>query len=183
MPIRVRGGVEFGYLPWVVMDRPVLRVDEGVLSRTPAGQFRGRDARVQIDVDADGSARYTYRAEDSGATAEPERNVFRRATRQRAQQIAADRLRQTGLHGTARMQVTEVDATGGAFTTSMDGKIEHFVWTKRHDGVTGSEQLCGRDCVAGAELACRASPDPAVCLHRRPTSPRLDRSSCRTRCR
>jgi hypothetical protein len=127
------GGVEFGYLPWAVMDRPALLVGEGALSRTPAEQSRARDARVQIDVDANGTAAYTYRVEDSGATSEPERNIFRRTTHQRAQQIAADRLRQTGFHGTAHMQTGDVSATAGPFTTSMDGAIEHFAWT---DGTT-----------------------------------------------
>jgi transglutaminase-like putative cysteine protease len=50
------GGVGFGYLPAGVMDRPVLLVGEGVLSRTPATQVRERTARVQIDVDENGAA-------------------------------------------------------------------------------------------------------------------------------
>ncbi|MBV8628098.1 MAG: transglutaminase domain-containing protein, partial [Paraburkholderia sp.] len=127
------GGTAFGYLPPGVMDRPVLLVDEGVLSRTPAVQARGRSVRLQIDVDTDGNANYAYRVEDSGATAEPERNTFRRSTHAHAQQIAADRLRQTGLHGTARMATSDLSATDGPFTTSIEGTLEHFVWP---DGTT-----------------------------------------------
>ncbi|HXZ10265.1 MAG TPA: DUF3857 domain-containing protein [Paraburkholderia sp.] len=127
------GGTAFGYLPAGVMDRPVLLVDEGVLSRTPAVQARGRSVRLQIDVGTDGNANYAYRVEDSGATAEPERNTFRRSTHAHAQQIAADRLRQTDLHGTARIATSDLGATEGPFTASIQGTLEHFVWP---DGTT-----------------------------------------------
>ncbi|CAB3698798.1 hypothetical protein LMG22037_03386 [Paraburkholderia phenoliruptrix] len=123
------GGVGFGYLPAAVMDRPVLLVGAGVLSRTPATQMRERTARVQIDVDENGMANYAYRVEDAGFTAEIERNIFRRASRQRTQQIAGNRLLQTGLHGSAQLQTGDVAATDGPFATSMQGKVEHFIWT------------------------------------------------------
>jgi transglutaminase-like putative cysteine protease len=85
------GGIAFGYLSPGVMDRPVLLVGEGVLSRTPPTQLRQRTARLQIDIDESGTAHYAYRVVDAGYTAELERNTFRRATPQRAQQIAANR--------------------------------------------------------------------------------------------
>ena len=132
------GGTAFGFLPPSVMDRPVLLVGEGVLSRTPATQLRERSARVQIDIDESGAANYAYRAEDVGFTAEIERNTFRRSTRQRAQQIAANRLLQTGLYGTAQLRTADLAATTGPFATSMQGKVEHFVWT---DGTTAIPAL------------------------------------------
>ncbi|MEZ0602384.1 DUF3857 domain-containing transglutaminase family protein [Paraburkholderia sp. IW21] len=132
------GGVGFGYLPPSVMDRPVLLVDDGVLARTPATQLRERMARLQIDVDEGGGANYAYRVEDAGYTAELERNMFRRATRQRTQQIGANRLLQTGLHGTAQLRTGDVAATDEPFSTSMQGRVEHFVWT---DGTTAVPAL------------------------------------------
>ncbi|SDQ46324.1 Transglutaminase-like superfamily protein [Paraburkholderia fungorum] len=132
------GGTAFGYLPVAVMDRPVLLVDDGVLSRTPATQSRERSARVQIDVDENGTAGYAYRVEDAGFTAEIERNTFRRSTRQRVQQIAANRLLQTGLHGTAQLRTDDVSATSGPFATSMQGSVAHFVW---QDGTTAVPAL------------------------------------------
>jgi hypothetical protein len=132
------GGTAFGYLPPGVMDRPVLLVGEGVLSRTPATQVRGRSARLQIDVDESGAANYAYRVEDAGFTAEVERNTFRRATRQRTQQIAANRLLQTGLHGTAQLRTDDVSATNGPFATAMQGTVAHFVW---QDGTTAVPAL------------------------------------------
>ncbi|WP_144142931.1 DUF3857 domain-containing transglutaminase family protein [Paraburkholderia sp. BCC1884] len=132
------GGVGFGYLPPSVMDRPVLLVDEGVLARTPATQLRERNARLQIEVDENGAAHYAYRAEDVGFSAEIERNTFRRATRQRTQQIAANRLLATGLHGTAQLRTDDVSATQGPFATSMQGTVEHFIWT---DGTTAVPAL------------------------------------------
>ncbi|MFM0020495.1 DUF3857 domain-containing transglutaminase family protein [Paraburkholderia azotifigens] len=132
------GGVGFGYLPPGAMDRPVLLVDDGVLARTPATQERGRNVRLEIDIDRTGTAAFTYRVEDVGVSAELERNVFRRATRQRWQLIAADRLRQTGLHGIARMQPGDVTPTMGPFTTVMQGTLEHFTWP---DGTTALPAL------------------------------------------
>ncbi|WP_454862463.1 DUF3857 domain-containing transglutaminase family protein [Paraburkholderia fungorum] len=159
------GGVSFGYLPPSVMDRPVLLVDEGVLARTPATQLRERTARLQIDVDEQGAASYAYRVEDSGYTAELERNLFRRATRQGTQQIAANRLLQTGLHGTAHLQTGDVAATDGPFSTSMQGRVEHFVWTDGTTAVPALTSLSGG--MAGQVQAWLAQPSrtqPWACL-------------------
>jgi len=159
------GGVGFGYLPVAVMDRPVLLVGEGVLSRTPATQERERTARVQIDVDENGTAHYAYRVEDAGFTAEIERNVFRRASRQRTQQIAGNRLLQTGLHGSAQLQTGDVAATDGPFATWMQGKLEHFVWT---DGTTAVPTLTsfsgGMDSQVQAWLAEPVRTQPWACI-------------------
>ncbi|HEY1607897.1 MAG TPA: DUF3857 and transglutaminase domain-containing protein [Paraburkholderia sp.] len=132
------GGIAFGYLPGGDMDRPVLLVDDGTMAHTPATQPRARGARLAIAVGEDGNASYAYRVEDSGATAEPERNVFRRATRQRAQAIAADRLRMTGLSGTAYIETDALGVTTGPFATTMHGTIDHLVWT---DGTTALPAL------------------------------------------
>ena len=137
------GGIAFGYLPGGVMDRPVLLVDDGTLARTPATQPRARSARLAISVGDDGNASYAYRAEDTGASAEPERNVFRRATRQRAQRIAAERLRMTGLSGTAHIETDPVEATTGPFATTMHGTIDHLVWTDGTTAVPALSSLSG----------------------------------------
>ncbi|MCC8401471.1 DUF3857 domain-containing protein [Paraburkholderia sp. MMS20-SJTN17] len=137
------GGTEFGYLPGGVMDRPVLLVDDGVLARTPATQPRERNARLQIDIDDDGTGHYAYRVEDAGFPAELERNRFRRATRQGAQQIAASRLLQTGLHGTAQSETEDVRATAGAFATSTEGRVPHLVWPDGTTAVPALTSLAG----------------------------------------
>ncbi|RKT27616.1 transglutaminase superfamily protein [Paraburkholderia sp. RAU2J] len=159
------GGTAFGYLPSGVMDRPVLLVGEGVLSRTPATQVRGRSARLQIDVDESGTANYAYRVEDTGFTAEVERNTFRRATRQRTQQIAANRLLQTGLHGTAQLRADDVAATNGPFATAMQGTVAHFVW---QDGTTAVPALTSLSGGMGSQvqswLAEPARTQPWACI-------------------
>ncbi|SIT49936.1 Transglutaminase-like enzyme, predicted cysteine protease [Paraburkholderia piptadeniae] len=159
------GGIGFGYLPPGAMDRPVLLVDDGVLARTPATQERARNARLAIDIDRTGTAGFTYRVEDAGVSAELERNVFRRATRQRWQQIAADRLRQTGLHGIARLQPGEVRTTTGPFSTTMQGTLEHFSWP---DGTTALPALTslsgGIATQVQAWLAEPARTQPWVCI-------------------
>ena len=128
------GGIAFGYLPPGVMDRPALLVDEGRMVRTPAIEPRERTSRVQIDIDASGAARYAYRVEDSGWTAEIERNVFRRATHERVRQIAYERLHNAGLRGSATIVADDVAATSGPFAVSMTGVLDHLIWP---DGMTG----------------------------------------------
>ena len=159
------GGMSFGYLPPSVMDRPVLLVDEGVLARTPATQLRERTARLQIDVDESGAASYAYRVEDAGYTAELERNMFRRATRQRTQQIAANRLLLTGLHGTAQLHTGDLTSTDGPFSTSMQGRVPHFVWTDGTTAVPALTSLSGG--MAGQVQAWLAEPartQPWACI-------------------
>ena len=149
------------------MDRPVLLVDEGVLSRTPATQLRERTARLQIDVDESGAANYAYRVEDAGYTAELERNMFRRATRQRTQQIAANRLLQTGLHGTAQLRTGDLTSTDGPFSTSMQGRVRAFCLDRWDDRGAGLDELIRRNGGAGAGVAGGACEDAAVGVHRR----------------
>jgi hypothetical protein len=132
------GGVAFGYLPAGVMDRPALLVDDGVFARTPATQPRARSVRLAIGVGADGDATYRYYVEDDGASAELERNTFRRATREAAQQLAMQRLRQTGLSGTAHITTSAPDATSGPFSTTTEGTLDHVVWP---DGTTALPAL------------------------------------------
>lgn len=159
------GGMSFGYLPPSVMDRPVLLVDGGVLARTPATQLRERTARLQIDVDESGAANYAYRVEDAGYTAELERNMFRRATRQRTQQIAANRLLLTGLHGTAQLRTGDLTSTDGPFSTSMQGRVPHFVWTDGTTAVPALTSLSGG--MAGQVQAWLAEPSrtqPWACI-------------------
>jgi transglutaminase-like putative cysteine protease len=132
------GGVAFGYLPAGVMDRPALLVDDGVLVRTPATQRRARSARLAIGVGGDGDATYSYYVEDDGAGAELERNTFRRATREASQQLATQRLRQTGLSGTAHIATSAPEVTSGPFSTTTEGTLDHFVWP---DGTTALPAL------------------------------------------
>ena len=159
------GGVGFGYLPPGAMDRPVLLVDDGKLARTPATQERGRNARLEVDIDRTGTAGFMYRVEDIGVTAELERNVFRRSTRQRWQQIAADRLRQTGLHGIARLQPGQMQPTMGPFATTMQGTLEHFTWTDGTTALPALTSLSGG--IATQVQAWLAEPErtqPWVCI-------------------
>ncbi|WP_183085054.1 DUF3857 and transglutaminase domain-containing protein [Trinickia fusca] len=158
------GGVAFGYLPPGVMDRPALLVDDGVLVRTPAAEPRSRTARLQIGIDTGGAAQFAYRVTDSGWTAELERNVFRRATRERRLQLANERLRETGMHGVADIETGDTDATTGPFTVSMTGALDHLAWP---DGMTAWPALSslagGIASQLGGWLAVPERTQPYVC--------------------
>jgi transglutaminase-like putative cysteine protease len=122
------GGIEFGYLPAGVMDRPALLVEQGILVHTPATQALGRTVHLQMQVDADGAASYAYDVEDSGSSAELERNRLRRAGRQQRAAVVAERLQASGLQGDGTLSTSPLEATAGSFQTSIHGKLEHLVW-------------------------------------------------------
>ena len=159
------GGTAFGYLPLGLADRPALLVDSGTLVRTPATQHRTRSARVQISPGPNGTGAYAYRAVDDGATAELERNVFRRATQARIGQIGDERLRATGLRGTAQIETGDVRASAGPFMVSMTGALEHFVWP---DGMTAIPALSSFSGGIASQvqdwLAVPARTQPFVCV-------------------
>ena len=100
-------------------------------------------------------------------TAEIERNTFRRATRQRTQQIAANRLLQTGLHGTAQLRTGDVAATDRTVCHVDAGKRRAFCLDRRHDGGAGVDEFVRRHGLAGAGVARGAGAHPAVGVHRR----------------
>ncbi|NTX43138.1 DUF3857 domain-containing protein [Burkholderia cepacia] len=131
-------GIAFGYLPPIVMDRPALLVDTGVLSRTPATQPRGRVARVEIDAAGPGATQFHAYIEDDGWTAELERNLFRRATPDAIVQLANNRLRQSGLRGRAQLSTSDRRVTDGPFDVTLSGTLDHFVWP---DGTTALPAL------------------------------------------
>ncbi|WP_088507602.1 DUF3857 domain-containing transglutaminase family protein [Burkholderia ubonensis] len=137
------GGIAFGYLPPIVMDRPALLVDTGVLARTPATQPRTRTARLAIDAARLDAQRYQSYVEDDGWTAELERNVFRRATRERVRQLAVERLRQSGLRGTADLVTTDLAATAEPFGVTMTGTLDHAVWPDGTTAVPALSSLTG----------------------------------------
>ncbi len=131
-------GIAFGYLPPIVMDRPALLVDTGVLSRTPATQPKRRTARVEIDAAQPRAARFHALVVDDGWTAELERTLFRRAPPGRVRQLANERLRQSGLRGRARIATGDRRATDGPFDVTYDGTLDHVVWP---DGTTAVPAL------------------------------------------
>ncbi|MGU7785329.1 DUF3857 domain-containing transglutaminase family protein [Burkholderia sp. PU8-34] len=136
-------GIAFGYLPPIVMDRPALLVDTGVLSRTPATQPRTRAARLLIDASQIDAQRYQSYVEDGGWTAELERSVFRRATHDQVRQLAAERLRLSGLRGTAQLVTTDRAATDGPFGVTMTGTLDHVVWPDGTTAVPALSSLTG----------------------------------------
>jgi transglutaminase-like putative cysteine protease len=159
------GGTEFGYLPLATMDRPALLVLRGVLARTPPSQPLARTARLQIDVEPHGAAHYAYHVEDDGWSAEIERNVLRRATRERRTQLLAERLRQTGLRGDGEIGTSDVAATSGPFSTTASGTLEHVVWPTGTTALPALSSLAGG--VATHVQSWLAEPlrtQPYICL-------------------
>ncbi|CAN7481577.1 DUF3857 and transglutaminase domain-containing protein [Caballeronia sp. LjRoot34] len=120
--------IEFGALPLADMDRPTLLVGDGTLSRTPATEPLSRTARLQIEVTPDGSAAFADQVEDAGWSTGPERANLLHATAERRKQIADARLRVTGLRGVATLSASDLDASNGPLTTTINGTLDNVVW-------------------------------------------------------
>lgn len=156
--------VEFGYLPLADMDRPTVLIDDGTLSRTPATEPLSRTARLQIDVVSGGATSFAYRVEDAGWGAEIERTSLRLASAQQRDQIAANRLRLTGLRGTATLTTGNVDATAGPLTTTLRGTLDDVVWTTGTTAVPDLTSLSGGIATqVNNDLAERTRTQPYLC--------------------
>ncbi|OAJ60456.1 hypothetical protein A6V36_01265 [Paraburkholderia ginsengiterrae] len=119
--------VEFGFLPSSDMNRPAVLVGEGVLARTPATALMTRSTDLSIKVEPDGSARFTYRLEAAGASAEQARAMLRTQTpAQREESIQAE-LRSVNLRGTATLTTSDLTAPDGPLTITMKGTLESLV--------------------------------------------------------
>jgi transglutaminase-like putative cysteine protease len=135
--------IEFGNLPLADMDRPTLLVGDGTLSRTPATQPLSRTARLQIDVAPDGSAAFADQVEDAGWSAGPERSNLLHATAERRKQIADARLRATGLRGVVTLTASDLDASNGPLTTTINGTLDNVVWTTGTTALPALTSLSG----------------------------------------
>ncbi|WP_061137235.1 DUF3857 domain-containing transglutaminase family protein [Caballeronia fortuita] len=157
--------VEFGFLPLADMDRPALLVQSGTLSRTPATQPLARMARLQIDVPEEGEARFAYRVEDAGWSAEIERMNLRLANAQRRDQIATDRLRFTNLRGAGLLTTSDVDASSGPFATTMRGTLDDVVWPTGTTALPALSSLSGGIATTARNwLAERTRTQPYLCI-------------------
>jgi hypothetical protein len=135
--------IEFGNLPLADMDRPTLLVNDGTLSRTPATQPLSRTARLQIDVAPDGSAAFADQVEDAGWSSGPERSNLLHATAERRKQIADTRLRATGLRGVATLTASDLNASNGPLTTTINGTLDNVVWTTGTTALPALTSLSG----------------------------------------
>ncbi|MGE8471812.1 MAG: DUF3857 domain-containing transglutaminase family protein [Paraburkholderia hospita] len=119
--------VEFGYLPSTDMNRPVVLVNAGVLSRTPSTATMSRTTGLSINVAHDGSATFVYRLESAGWAAEQGRALLRMQTPAQREESLQAELRFVNLSGTATLSTSNLNATDGPLSLTMKGKLEDFV--------------------------------------------------------
>ncbi|MBN3759991.1 DUF3857 and transglutaminase domain-containing protein [Burkholderia sp. Ac-20365] len=119
--------VEFGYLPSTDMNRPVVLVNQGVISRTPAAATMSRTTDLSINVASDGSASFVYRLESAGWAAEQGRALLRMQTPAQREESLQAELRFANLSGTATLSTSNLNATDGPLSLTMKGKLEDFV--------------------------------------------------------
>lgn len=119
--------VEFGYLPSTDMNRPVVLVNDGVLSRTPSTATMSRTTDLSINVARDGSATFVYRLESAGWAAEQGRALLRMQTPAQREESLQAELRFVNLSGTATLSTSNLNATDGPLSLTMKGKLEDFV--------------------------------------------------------
>ncbi|GJH34163.1 DUF3857 domain-containing protein [Paraburkholderia hospita] len=119
--------VEFGYLPSTDMNRPVVLVNEGVLSRTPSTATMSRTTDLSINVAHDGTASFVYRLDSTGWAAEQGRALLRIQTPAQREESLQAELRFVNLSGTATLSTSNLNATDGPLSLTMKGKLEDFV--------------------------------------------------------
>ncbi|WP_109479004.1 DUF3857 and transglutaminase domain-containing protein [Paraburkholderia sp. C35] len=119
--------VEFGYLPSTDMDRPVVLVNQGVVSRTPSTATMSRTTDLSIDVAADGSASFVYRLEAVGWAAEQGRALLRMQTPAQREESLQGELRFVNLSGAATLSTSNLNVSDGPLSLTMKGKLEDFV--------------------------------------------------------
>lgn len=119
--------VEFGYLPSTDMNRPVVLVNEGVLSRTPSTATMSRTTDLSINVAHDGTASFVYRLDSTGWAAEQGRALLRMQTPAQREESLQAELRFVNLSGTATLSTSNLNATDGPLSLTMKGKLEDFV--------------------------------------------------------
>jgi transglutaminase-like putative cysteine protease len=119
--------VEFGYLPSTDMNRPVVLVNEGVLSRTPSTATMSRTTDLSINVAHDGTASFVYRLDSTGWAAEQGRALLRMQTPAQREESLQAELRFVNLSGTATLSTSNLTATDGPLSLTMKGKLEDFV--------------------------------------------------------
>ncbi|GJG99104.1 DUF3857 and transglutaminase domain-containing protein [Paraburkholderia terrae] len=119
--------VEFRYLPSTDMNRPVVLVNEGVLSRTPSTATMSRTTDLSINVAHDGTASFVYRLDSTGWAAEQGRALLRMQTPAQREESLQAELRFVNLSGTATLSTSNLTATDGPLSLTMKGKLEDFV--------------------------------------------------------
>ncbi|WP_322105443.1 DUF3857 and transglutaminase domain-containing protein [Paraburkholderia sp. J41] len=119
--------IEFGYLPSTDMDRAAVLAGDGTQLRTPATATTTRDSDLDITVAADGSARFVYRLQAQGWSAEQTRSVLRLQTPAQREESLQWELRNANLRGSATLASSSLDATGGPLVLTLTGTFDGFV--------------------------------------------------------
>ncbi|QGZ60317.1 DUF3857 domain-containing transglutaminase family protein [Paraburkholderia acidisoli] len=119
--------IEFGYLPSTDMDRVAVLAGDGTQLRTPATASTTRDSDLDITVAPDGSARFVYRLQADGWSAEQTRSVLRLQTPAQREESLQWELRNANLRGSATLASSSLDATGGPLVLTLTGSFDGFV--------------------------------------------------------
>jgi hypothetical protein len=119
--------IEFGYLPSTDMDRTAILASDGSQIRTPATASTTRESDLDITVAPDGSARFVYRLQADGWSAEQTRSVLRMQTPAQREESLQWELRNANLRGEAQLASSSLDATGGPLVLTLTGTFEGFV--------------------------------------------------------
>ena len=121
------GNIEFGYLPSTDMDRVAVLAGDGTQIRTPATATTTRESDLDITVAPDGSARFVYRLQSDGWSAEQTRSVLRLQTPAQREESLQWELRNANLRGDAALASSSLDATGGPLVLTLTGTFDGFV--------------------------------------------------------
>lgn len=136
-------GVAGGYLPVLVLDKPVVLAKSGELGRTPAAQ----DGLVKNDtlykVSKTGAADFTHTSRVVGWAAEMNRYGMKSMTPTNRDQMIQQVLASYGLNGTGKFDAGELEGTGDDYEMKLAGRVDNLVNLPGPIGVLTMSSLSG----------------------------------------
>lgn len=118
--------VAAGYLPRAQLGKPVLLVDSGTLSTTPAHQRQHSRTEADIVVRANGSSLFKVARITGGAFAEPFRHAVRNTAPAERNQLVQRMLQGLGQQGSGVFDAGTLDGKGDDYRMAFSGTSENF---------------------------------------------------------
>ena len=132
-----------GYLPLLVLDKPVVLSKTGTLGRTPGEQAGSVENNTVFKVSKTGAADFTHTSRVIGWAAEINRYGMKSMTPTNRDQMIQQVLASYGLNGTGKFDAGKLDGTGADYEMKLAGRVDNLVNLPGPIGVLTMSSLSG----------------------------------------
>lgn len=136
-------GIAGGYLPLMVLDKPVVLTKTGVVARTPAVQENKVENTLLYKVSSKGAAEFTHQSNVTGWAAEMNRYGARSTKPADRDLMIQQFLMSYGLNGSGKMETGSLEGTDNHFELNLVGRVENLVSLPGPVGVLTMSSLVG----------------------------------------